>query len=288
MDTSSPVPTRLEPRLLAVAAASVLVAGLLHTGLEALAVGGWADTGALLRWRVVPAALWAGAAPLIVEGGARWPVRGPARLPRLVGWIGAFTLWHTVVNLALRLPELPSRGVEAVLASTADGAVEHAPASLLLFVLLAALGQRFRRGPHEGRVEKPAASPPMASRVRETVLTLSTPNRIHRVPAREVRWLEADGDHVRVHADGGSYRVRGTLTRFQRSLRETRAFVRLHRSSLVRVDRVREVQPLAHGDWVAVLDDRTELRIPRTRKKALDRLRGRDGGGRSGERRAGG
>ena len=101
-------------------------------------------------------------------------------------------------------------------------------------------------------------------------------NRVHLVPLDRIRYLEADGDHVRVHTTDGEHRVRATLSDLER---EGRAESAPSCASTARTwstwAHVREVQPFQHGDWVAVMSDGAELRIPRTRRRALDRILGR-------------
>jgi two-component system LytT family response regulator len=53
-------------------------------------------------------------------------------------------------------------------------------------------------------------------------------------------------------------------------------FVRIHRSALVNVDRVRELRPLSRGEFTVVLLDGTELKLSRNYKRALERLIGED------------
>lgn len=95
--------------------------------------------------------------------------------------------------------------------------------------------------------------------------------RIHMVERCDVRWIEADGDHVQIHTTEKSYRTRGTLTAYERELAAD-GFLRVHRSALVHPRAIREIQPFYRGDHVAVLRDGSEIRIPRTREDVLEAL----------------
>ena len=53
-------------------------------------------------------------------------------------------------------------------------------------------------------------------------------------------------------------------------------FWRIHRSTIVNVDRIRELQPLFHGDYIVVLHDGTELTLSRTYRRNLPGLFGDD------------
>ncbi len=79
---------------------------------------------------------------------------------------------------------------------------------------------------------------------------------------REVDWLEAAGNYVNVHSGEESFRVRGPLSGILDQL-DPAVFVRIHRSTVVNVGRIREVQPWFSGDYVAILDDGTQLRVSR-------------------------
>ena len=88
------------------------------------------------------------------------------------------------------------------------------------------------------------------------------------VETARVDWLEAAGNYVRVHADGRSWLIRATLGSVMTSLDPGR-FVRIHRSTIVNVDRVREVQPWVGGDYIAILTDGRQLRVSRTHRDEL-------------------
>jgi len=80
------------------------------------------------------------------------------------------------------------------------------------------------------------------------------------VPVSRVEWFEADDDVVRVHAGAEVYTVRGPLGELAERL-DPAAFARIHRSTVVRLDRVREIQPWFKGESVAVLVNGPTLRV---------------------------
>ncbi|MGN6223773.1 LytR/AlgR family response regulator transcription factor [Pseudoxanthomonas sp.] len=83
------------------------------------------------------------------------------------------------------------------------------------------------------------------------------------VQAREVEWISADGDYATLHVGARSYMVRESLQTLAAKLDE-QLFVRVHRSSIVRIDRVAELQPLTNRDAVIRLLDGTPIRASRT------------------------
>lgn len=86
-----------------------------------------------------------------------------------------------------------------------------------------------------------------------------------------IDWIEADRNHVRLHADGASHLVRGTITALEARLDPAR-FIRIHRSRMVNAERIREIHPWSHGDQLVVLRDGTELIMSRRYRDRLARL----------------
>jgi two-component system LytT family response regulator len=87
----------------------------------------------------------------------------------------------------------------------------------------------------------------------------------------DIDWVEAEGDYVRLHAAGRSHLVRETMAEAERRL-PSRRFVRIHRSTIVNTDRIREVSSLENGDWTVRLQSGDLLRLSRTRRDAIERL----------------
>lgn len=102
----------------------------------------------------------------------------------------------------------------------------------------------------------------------------------------EIRWIEADGDYVRIHdRSGGEHLVSARMSELERRLAAD-GFARIHRSFIVNLDRVRRHFPRSHGDHVLELDDGVQLPLPRGRRDAvLSRLPGRSGARSSARRR---
>jgi two-component system LytT family response regulator len=87
--------------------------------------------------------------------------------------------------------------------------------------------------------------------------------RVRVVKPEEVDWVEAAGNYVRLHVGREVYLLRGRITALEAQLDPDR-FVRIHRSTLVNIDRIQELQPWFHGDYVAVLQDGTQLSVSRS------------------------
>jgi two-component system LytT family response regulator len=92
--------------------------------------------------------------------------------------------------------------------------------------------------------------------------------RIIFLPVQELDWAEAADNYVRLHAGKDAHLVRETLQAFARRL-DPATFLRIHRSTLVNVNRIRELRPLFHGDYTVRLKDGTELTLSRRFRAAL-------------------
>ena len=84
-----------------------------------------------------------------------------------------------------------------------------------------------------------------------------------RIAAREIDLIEAERDYMRLHIGPRSYLLHQTITELARRL-DPAAFVRLHRSTIVRRDRISGFKHDGMGVWTAQLSDGKELRIGRT------------------------
>ncbi|MEX0691862.1 MAG: LytTR family DNA-binding domain-containing protein [Gemmatimonadales bacterium] len=87
----------------------------------------------------------------------------------------------------------------------------------------------------------------------------------------DVDWFEAADNYVRVHAGKQVPLMRETMHRLEQTLPADR-FVRIHRSTIVNLDRIREIQPWFHGEMVVILADGTKLTTGRSYRGRLDGL----------------
>ena len=74
----------------------------------------------------------------------------------------------------------------------------------------------------------------------------------------DVAWVDSGGNYVHLHAGSATYMVRTTLDKLTRQL-DPDQFVRINRSQLVNVDRIKAMQPWFHGERRIVLHDGHEL-----------------------------
>jgi len=89
----------------------------------------------------------------------------------------------------------------------------------------------------------------------------------------ELDWIEAADYCVKLHVRGHTHLVRQSMQSLEGRL-DPQRFFRVHRSALVNLDRVREIQPLFKGEHVVILHDGTRLKLSRNRKDSLEQLLG--------------
>lgn len=102
-------------------------------------------------------------------------------------------------------------------------------------------------------------------------LPIAESGRITFVRALDIDWIEAEGNYARLHTRGREHSVRETLASLQRKL-NPRDFLRIHRSAIVNLHRIREIQPWFHGYHLIVLENGKELRMSRYKRNVAERL----------------
>jgi len=95
--------------------------------------------------------------------------------------------------------------------------------------------------------------------------------RIAFVRTDDVDYAEACGNYVLLHCGAERHLMRETMQALEARL-DPRRFVRIHRSTLVNADRVKEIHPLFHGDWEVVLRNGERLTMTRTHRERAQRL----------------
>ena len=97
--------------------------------------------------------------------------------------------------------------------------------------------------------------------------------RVLLVDVETIDWIEADGDYARVHAGGAEHLVSERMQGLE-SILDPRRFLRIHRSVIVNLQRVRELQRDPDGGGAAILAGGLRLRVARSRWEALERALG--------------
>lgn len=106
-----------------------------------------------------------------------------------------------------------------------------------------------------------------------TRILVPTTNGSRLLAVCDIDWIEAADYCVRVRAGDHTYVVRGTLDSFEGRL-DPRQFVRSHRSVIVNLDRIQEIQPDFHGKHVLLVRGGARLPLSRARRAGIERLLG--------------
>jgi two-component system LytT family response regulator len=104
-----------------------------------------------------------------------------------------------------------------------------------------------------------------------TRLPVRSRNRTYFVDVADVDWFEGAGNYVRLHVGDRVHLVRATLKHLAARLDPER-FQRIHRSTILNVERLREIQSLSSGDCRLVLDGGAQVTLSRTYRQRFERL----------------
>lgn len=102
-------------------------------------------------------------------------------------------------------------------------------------------------------------------------IVLKSAGRVSFLKVDEVDWVEAEGNYVRLHVGPNSHLLRETMKNIEGRLDPDR-FIRIHRSTIVNTDRIKELHPLFHGEYAVILRDGTRLTASRGPDNKLRRL----------------
>ena len=137
-----------------------------------------------------------------------------------------------------------------------------------------AVGRARERATKDGRVTRDVLD--LLREVRESSpyldrLAIKESGRIRFVRLEEVECIEACGNYVRLCTDQGARLLRETMAALEARL-DPRCFQRIHRSAIVNVEAIREIQPAFHGDCVVLLASGRRLTLSRGYRDRLQRL----------------
>ncbi len=104
-------------------------------------------------------------------------------------------------------------------------------------------------------------------------LVVKSGGRVYFLKADEIDWVEAAGNYVRLHVSKDSHLMRETMNGIEARL-DIKRFMRIHRSTIVNLERIKELQPWFHGDYVVLLRDGTRLTLSRGYRDKLQQVLG--------------
>jgi len=105
-------------------------------------------------------------------------------------------------------------------------------------------------------------------------LVIRTNGHIFFIKTEEIDWLEAEGNYVRLHSGKESYLLRDAISSLENQL-DPKKFLRIHRSAIVNINRIQELQPWFHGEYRVILQDGVQLTLSRSYRDKLNELVGK-------------
>ena len=93
-------------------------------------------------------------------------------------------------------------------------------------------------------------------------ILLKSSGEIFFLKAEEIDWIEAEGDYMKFHVNGRAHLMRETMARLEARL-DPKHFIRIHRSTIVNIDRLRKLSPSFAGEYAVILHDGTKLKLSR-------------------------
>ena len=94
-------------------------------------------------------------------------------------------------------------------------------------------------------------------------LLIKSKDNVSVIPVHEIDWIESAGDYVYVHLNSKKHLVRETLTALEKNL-DPQKFVRIHRSAIVNVEKIKNLHPNESGDYDVFLSTGIKLKLSRT------------------------
>jgi two-component system LytT family response regulator len=105
-------------------------------------------------------------------------------------------------------------------------------------------------------------------------LVVKSVGRVFFLKTAEIDWIEASGNYLKLHVGRDSHMIRETMNSIEGKL-DPAQFMRIHRSTIVNIDRIKELHPMFSGDYSAILRDGTELALSRNyRERFLELFEG--------------
>ena len=99
-------------------------------------------------------------------------------------------------------------------------------------------------------------------------LVIRSAGHVHFLRPREIQWVAAEGDYIKIHTESRSHLVRDTMRNMEQRLQE-HGFQRVHRSAIINLELVEELLASDSGDYEVVIKGGTRLKVGRSFRDAL-------------------
>ncbi len=217
--------------------------------------------------------MWLVLLPAIYWLNRRFPIQKLASIPVHALATVPVSLAHVLGMVALRWIFAGPLNVAFSYAFTIEHLLYEYRKDLMTYITFAAayvaLGFVFARLDGEAASPAPAVDPiaeplseppPAGSKLRR--IAVRKKDREVLVSVDDIDWIEAAGNYAILHVGAERHEIRSTLARLENDL-DPASFVRVHKSSIVNIARVREVEPWFNGDWRIHLQDGTVVALSR-------------------------
>jgi len=102
-------------------------------------------------------------------------------------------------------------------------------------------------------------------------VVIKSGGRIYFLRVEEIDWVEGEGNYLSLHSASGTHLIRETMGAFHAKL-DPKKFLRIHRSTIVNIERIKDLQPLFKGEYIISLTDGRRLRSSRGYRHELQPL----------------
>lgn len=147
----------------------------------------------------------------------------------------------------------------------------HKLTNLLNYLKTSTPGTAPAAAPAGSAPATPAAAGPAPETITRDRILLKAGGEIYFLKAEEIDWIEAEGDYMKFHAGGRVHLLRETMGNLEERL-DAKRFIRIHRSTIVNIDRVKKLSPSFAGEYAVILHDGTKLRLSRGYHERLQEL----------------
>ena len=105
-------------------------------------------------------------------------------------------------------------------------------------------------------------------------MVIKAEGRVFFLDVDDIYYIEAEGNYVGVHNGQKSYLLRETISGLESQL-DPKKFLRIHRSTIVKIDKIKELQPWFHGEYHVILENGHQLTLSRNYRANLQEAVGK-------------
>lgn len=104
-------------------------------------------------------------------------------------------------------------------------------------------------------------------------ISIKAADRILLLKVNDIDWIESDDNYVQIHAGKSNHQLRETITNLERQLNPAK-FLRIHRSTIVNIERIELLEQMFHGEYRVILKDGSQLTLSRRYREKAKQLLG--------------